>query len=279
MGANNTPPETPENPPEQVWNESETAPKSPARSTSSAYAKTRKATPPPPEVEALAPPGLLGNLDEAQREALLAAVDWQRTQPPNPNGSRTKADNVRDNGRWAGPTNIPGPLRARSNRLAVCRTYLEQGIYQLHCRDKLSLSETAEALGYTYAHTVKTWADMRRRAFDAEGGEEVAGGVRAFLLHHLERAIEVADDRMGENAAYGAVLIRACEALKEVAGIDKDEAGTLNVAELAQMVKGRSPLLLQQAQHGTEGGSSPGTPLKYDTQDTQDAHTHSTTEG
>ncbi len=252
MANDNPPPESPDTPPKQVWSASDAAPKSPARSTSSAYAQTRKATSAPPEVVALAPPGLLGNLDEASREALLAAVDWQHTQAPNPNGSRTKADNIRDNGRWAGPQNIPGPLRARSNRLAVCRTYLEQGIYQLHCREKLSLSETAESLGYTYAHTVKTWADMRRRAFDAEGGEEIAGGVRAFLLHHLERAIEIADDRMGDNAAYGAVLIRACEALKDIAGVDKDESSSLNVAELAAMVKGRSPLLLEQAPGGVE---------------------------
>ena len=93
---------------------------------------------------------------------------------------------------------------------------------------------------------------MRRRAFDAEGGEEIAGGVRAFLLHHLERALEIADARMGENAADGAVLIRACEALKDIAGVDKDESGALNVAELAAMVKGRSPLLLEQAPGGVD---------------------------
>ena len=65
--------------------------------------------------------------------------------------------------------------------------------------------------------------------------------------------IEIADGRMEENAAYGAVLIRACEALRALVGIDGEDASSVDIAELAAAVRGRSPLLLEIVEHSEKG--------------------------
>ena len=57
--------------------------------------------------------------------------------------------------------------------------------------------------------------------------------------------VGMGDGRMEENAAYGAVLIRACEALRALVGIDGEDASSVDIAELAAAVRGRSPLLLE----------------------------------
>lgn len=225
--------------------------------------RLRRKSPVPAEVEALAPPGLLGRLDPDQREALLAAVEWQRNQPPNPDGlggpTAKRAPKHVEGHSWPGDPSVPGPLRVGVTRNRVCRTYLEEGIMVLHVRERRSLRETAELLGYSYRHVVVTWRAMRLRALSEEGSE-APREVRQFLLHHLEACIETASERMAENAAYGAVLVRACEALKEIEGLDSAEERDLSIDELAEEVRGRSPLLLEtvaaaeEAEKAGEGG-------------------------
>ena len=86
---------------------------------------------------------------------------------------------------------------------------------------------------------------MKRCAIDDEGDYNRNGSVRDFVVEHLEKVIQVADGRMEENAAYGAVLIRACEALRALVGIDGEDASSVDIEELAAAVRGRSPLLLE----------------------------------
>jgi|TARA_B100001971_G_C17801029_1_gene339355 hypothetical protein len=129
----------------------------------------------------------------------------------------------------------------------------------LHVRERKTLKETAEQLGYSYRHIVDTWAAMKRRAIDEEGDYNRNGSVRDFVVEHLEKVIQVADGRMEENAAYGAVLIRACEALRALVGIDGEDASSVDIEELAAAVRGRSPLLLEivkAAQHKPKERSS-----------------------
>ena len=207
--------------------------------------------------EPLSPPGLLGNIDDKTYHKLLDAVTVQHDSPPNPLGPSVAAV-----GRWWGPEQVPGQFRAKVGKTLLCRTYLEEGIFQLHVQGledpktgkkrSLSLTETAEKLGYHYKHVVAVFRAMKRRAFEAEGESEVTGGVREFLNHHLEQAIEVASERMPHNAAYGAVLIRAVEAFKELNGLDSSEDRNLNIEELAERVRGRSPLLLEVVKHQAE---------------------------
>ena len=200
-------------------------------------------------------PGVLGKLSAEQRDALLDKVREQHDQPPNPEGK----NHWRVTGPFSGPLNVPGPLRISHVRNRVARTYLEEGIMLLHVRERKTLKETAEQLGYSYRHIVDTWAAMKRRAIDEEGDYNRNGSVRDFVVEHLERVIEIADGRMEENAAYGAVLIRACEALRALVGIDGEDASSVDIEELAAAVRGRSPLLLEivkAAQHKPKERSS-----------------------
>ena len=208
--------------------------------------------------DVLSPPGLLGQIDDATYRKLLDAVTDQHDAPPNPLGEHAKAQ-IQVKGRHWGPKHVPGPLRGNLGKKAIVRNYLEEGIYQLHVaglkdpktgkRPKLSLQDTARQLGYSYAHVVQVFRQMKKRAFEAEGAQEVTGGVREFLNHHLEQAIEVASARIEDNAAYGAVLIRAVEAFRGLNGLDSSEDRNLNVEELAERVRGRSPLLLEVVKH------------------------------
>ena len=45
-------------------------------------------------------------------------------------------------------------------------------------------------------------------------------------------------------------MIRACEAL---VGIDGEDASSVDIAELAAAVRGRSPLLLETIEHSEKG--------------------------
>ena len=215
--------------------------------------------------EPLAPPGLLGQIDQSGYEKLLQAVDEHHARPPNPRGNPhlngpPPVVEMETRGR-PGPKHIPGPLRATFLRNRVIQNYLQEGIYQLHCRGikqedgkyhRRSLADAAKELGYSYKHVVMVFRQMKARAFDAEGAQEVTGGVREFLNHHLEKAIEESAQRLKDNAAYGAVLIRAVEAFKELNGLDSSEDRNLNVEELAERVKGRSPLLLEVVKHSAD---------------------------
>ena len=214
--------------------------------------------------EPLAPPGMLGRIDDDEYRKLMDAVDEHHAQPPNPQGKTGPPVEMADGSRFWGPKHVPGHLRTSVAKKFLCRTYLEEGIFQLHVmgrhvpgkttngRKRLSLPETASQLGYSYAHVVQVFRAMKRRAFDAEGATDVTGGVREFLNHHLEQAIEVASQRLDDNAAYGAVLIRAVEAFKELNGLDSSEDRNLNVEELAERVRGRSPLLLEVVRHSAD---------------------------
>ena len=212
-------------------------------------------------IQVLAPPGLLGQIDEETYQGLLKAVDKQHAAPPNPEGPNKKRA-VEPVGRWYGPQHVHGPFRALHVKRMLIGTYLEEGIYQLHVKGvkmagdtkarRRSLAETADLLGYSYAHVVQVFRRMKKRAFEAEGAQEVTGGVREFLNHHLEKAIEESALRLKDNAAYGAVLIRAVEAFKELNGLDSSEDRNLNVEELAERVRGRSPLLLEVVRHSAD---------------------------
>lgn len=206
----------------------------------------------PPELLKLGPPGLLGRLDDEQREALLVAVKWQHDQPPNPTGKSGEPVGWVENGRWAGPKNVPGPLRGTHVVNRVCKSYLEEGILLLHVRERKSLKDTARKLGYSYRHILDIWSAMRRRALSEEGEPQQRSSVRDFVLEHLEKVIEVASEGVKENAAYGMVLIRACEALKEIYGTEEGPGSRVDVQALAEAVRGRSPLLLEVVEHATK---------------------------
>ena len=216
-------------------------------------------------LEPLAPPGMLGRIDEDEYRQLLDEVSKQHAAKPNPSGKTGAPVEMADGSRFWGPKHVPGHLRTSVAKKFLCRTYLEEGIYQYHVlgrqkpgttdvlsRKRESLPETAKLLGYSYAHVVVVFRAMKRRAFDAEGATEVTGGVREFLNHHLESAIEESAKRLKDNAAYGAVLIRAVEAFKELNGLDSSEDRNLNVEELAERVRGRSPLLLEVVRHSAD---------------------------
>ena len=199
----------------------------------------------------LPPPGLMGRLPAEQKEALLAALEWEHDQPPNPTGPARDPESGQwvGSGRWAGPVTVPGPFRRKHLRNRVAATYLEEAIMEYHIRQNVRLRALPELLGYSYPRIIAVWSAMKKRALSEEGGFEQAKELREFIVHHLTEVVKDAADRVKENAAYGAVVIRACEALRDIEGLEGQAAENLDIEELAEAVRGRSPLLLETIQH------------------------------
>ena len=194
-------------------------------------------------------PGTLGRLTEEQRDALMTAVAVQHETPPNPEGT----NQWRPVGPFNGPTNVPGPLRISHVRNRLARSYLEEGVMLLHVRERKTLKETAEQLGYSYRHVVDTWAGMKRRALSEEGAFQQNTSIRDFVLEHLEKVIADASERVEQNAAYGMLVIRACEALWKLEGLEGGSDSGVNIEELAERVRERTPLLLAALEHLSNG--------------------------
>jgi hypothetical protein len=187
--------------------------------------------------------GKLAGLKPEAREALHAAIEARHAQPPNLGGPN----------QWT-PAKDNGKARHTNVRRFVLKNYLEEAIYQYHVQQQIPVTQLCEPtndcyLGYSYSHLSKTWKRMVDRALATENNGEQDQGIRDFVLMNLEDAVRIGRANLEVNAAYGAVLIRACEAIKDICGLESENTKALSIEDLAKEARGRSPLLLQTMEH------------------------------
>lgn len=143
-------------------------------------------------------------------------------------------------------TRLPRALVREHERQGVLRTILDEAIAELHIRHRMPIKDIAEHLGYSYIHVYQRWRETVKRAQkqDLLLSEADKMTMREFVFGHLEDVIAISMPRIKEHAAYGMVVVNAVAKIADLGGLDVEEGGgRKELAELAEKVKGVSPLL------------------------------------
>jgi hypothetical protein len=138
-------------------------------------------------------------------------------------------------------------LRAEREKRDIRRKIRIQDCARLVCLEGLSLAETAVRLGVSYDYVRHDlWPAAKAAKGDLRDQDE-RDAVAAYLRSKLIDCLDKASARIEENAAYGAVTLKAIQQIAEMTGIDwkVDGAGSgkMSLDEVAREVAALSPML------------------------------------
>jgi len=157
-------------------------------------------------------------------------------------------------------TRRPLPSIGLSRGRQSVRGYaVKQAIIHLKCETHMSNTEIAVAIGRSSQWVGRVWRTAVREAEQAAIDPEKREELKAWMIEQVKMTIIKAQNKVEDNAAYGALVLRGVEQLRILLGLDKDadlgDKSTLH--EIAKQVDIRSPLVLAKLGVIGTGGRDP----------------------
>lgn len=121
-------------------------------------------------------------------------------------------------------------------------------IIHLKCETFLTTKEIAEELQLHPGYVQKIWRQAVDEAAEASVDPEKRKELKSWLLNQLKLVIIKSQDLVEEQAAYGALVLKAVEQYATMSGIDTQEAlsNKSTLEEIGKELTVRSPLVMSK---------------------------------
>ena len=141
----------------------------------------------------------------------------------------------------------PNTPPARVINRQIMRGHMtREAVVRLKCTTQMTMQEIADHLDKSHVYCSQIWSEACKEARAMRDDPAKQEELRAWLAMQVQMVISKAQNRIEDNAAYGALVLKGSEQLADMMGLSAQEAmgDKYDYKELAERVESKSPLVL-----------------------------------